>query len=212
LIEQAAAALLQYQQTGSRGAEQMTERMLEQADAMVAMLPMDKQLEYYDAISNALDMLDEARTEKLEQQAVKVEAKIDELEKQMTHVLSKMDDLVADIVRQLMDMPVSLDLSEFERQVREMQHMLERAGLRLNAAAAAETTETIPALQHGGIVTRPTLALLGEAGPEAVVPLRPGRMPGAALNVTVNAANPLDPYVVERIGQEMGRLTRRGRL
>jgi hypothetical protein len=30
---------------------------------------------------------------------------------------------------------------------------------------------TIPALAAGGIVTRPTLALIGEAGPEAVVPL-----------------------------------------
>lgn len=32
--------------------------------------------------------------------------------------------------------------------------------------------EPLPAMQHGGIVTRPTFALLGEAGPEAVVPLR----------------------------------------
>jgi hypothetical protein len=30
----------------------------------------------------------------------------------------------------------------------------------------------VPFLQHGGIVTRPTLAVVGEAGPEAVVPLR----------------------------------------
>lgn len=32
----------------------------------------------------------------------------------------------------------------------------------------------IPQLKHGGIVTRPTLALMGEAGPEAVIPLRSG--------------------------------------
>ena len=31
-----------------------------------------------------------------------------------------------------------------------------------------------PGLQHGGIVTRPTVAMIGEAGPEAVVPLRGG--------------------------------------
>jgi len=30
----------------------------------------------------------------------------------------------------------------------------------------------IPHFQHGGVVTRPTLALLGERGPEAVIPLR----------------------------------------
>jgi hypothetical protein len=32
----------------------------------------------------------------------------------------------------------------------------------------------IPRLAQGGIVTRPTLALIGEAGPEAVVPLSKG--------------------------------------
>ena len=33
----------------------------------------------------------------------------------------------------------------------------------------------IPKLGHGAIVTRPTLALIGESGPEAVVPLSGGR-------------------------------------
>ena len=33
---------------------------------------------------------------------------------------------------------------------------------------------TVPALASGGIVSRPTLALIGESGPEAVVPLRAG--------------------------------------
>ena len=38
-------------------------------------------------------------------------------------------------------------------------------------------------LQHGGIVTRPTVALIGEAGPEAVIPLSKGRgMAGMTLN------------------------------
>jgi len=44
-------------------------------------------------------------------------------------------------------------------------------------------------LQHGGIVTRPTLALVGEAGPEAVIPLRQmGAAPiaGGGTNITVN--------------------------
>ncbi len=35
----------------------------------------------------------------------------------------------------------------------------------------------IPLLASGGVVTRPTLAVLGEAGPEAVVPLSRGRPP-----------------------------------
>jgi len=48
----------------------------------------------------------------------------------------------------------------------------------------------IPELAQGGIVTRPTLALIGEAGPEAVVPLRRGRALGLGgdvhLHTTVN--------------------------
>jgi hypothetical protein len=42
----------------------------------------------------------------------------------------------------------------------------------------------IPGLADGGIVTGPTLAVVGEAGPEAVVPL--DRMRGFGGNVTVN--------------------------
>ena len=42
----------------------------------------------------------------------------------------------------------------------------------------------IPMLAEGGIVTGPTLALIGEAGPEAVIPLNRGG--GALGNVTIN--------------------------
>jgi hypothetical protein len=47
---------------------------------------------------------------------------------------------------------------------------------------------TIPAFAKGGIVTGPTLALIGEAGPEAVIPLS-GRNKGmgSTYNITVNA-------------------------
>jgi hypothetical protein len=41
----------------------------------------------------------------------------------------------------------------------------------------------IPKLARGGIVTQPTLALIGEAGPEAVVPLNGSREFG---NITIN--------------------------
>jgi len=46
----------------------------------------------------------------------------------------------------------------------------------------------VPYLAAGGIVTRPTLAMIGEAGPEAVVPLSAARGGGAMLGggVTVN--------------------------
>jgi len=49
----------------------------------------------------------------------------------------------------------------------------------------------IPALADGGIVTGPTLALIGEAGPEAVVPLdRMGGMGGGDVNIYVQGADP----------------------
>ena len=44
---------------------------------------------------------------------------------------------------------------------------------------------TIPMLADGGIVTKPTLAMIGEAGAEAVIPLNKGGM-GGGINVTVN--------------------------
>ena len=53
----------------------------------------------------------------------------------------------------------------------------------------------IPELANGGIVTGPTLALIGEAGPEAVVPLdRMGSM-GGGNNITINV-NGGDPNAV----------------
>ena len=45
----------------------------------------------------------------------------------------------------------------------------------------------VPALANGGIVNKPTLALIGEAGPEAVVPLS-GRNAGMGNNITINVS------------------------
>lgn len=89
---------------------------------------------------------------------------------------------------------------------------------RLNAAAAAGQDVTrlgftaadwsnlaaleaanIAALATGGIVLGPTLALIGEAGPEAVIPLSGRNAPtGMTMNVTVNAGIGTD-------GAEVGR-------
>lgn len=53
----------------------------------------------------------------------------------------------------------------------------------------------IPKMAKGGIVTGPTLALIGEAGPEAVVPLS-GRSGLSTGGVTVNVSGALDPVAV----------------
>lgn len=62
---------------------------------------------------------------------------------------------------------------------------------KLNAAQIKELNTIlsgVPALANGGIVNKPTLALIGEAGPEAVIPLS-GRNVGMgnSINITVNA-------------------------
>jgi hypothetical protein len=60
----------------------------------------------------------------------------------------------------------------------------------------------IPKLADGGIVTGPTLALIGEAGPEAVVPLdRAGGMGGVTINV--NGGDPV--AVVDALRRYMNR-------
>ena len=46
----------------------------------------------------------------------------------------------------------------------------------------------LPKMANGGIVTSPTLALIGEAGPEAVVPLGKG---GGMGDVTINISGGL---------------------
>ena len=48
----------------------------------------------------------------------------------------------------------------------------------------------IPKLANGGIVTAPTLALIGEAGPEAVVPLNRANGMGNNITIHVNGGDP----------------------
>lgn len=62
---------------------------------------------------------------------------------------------------------------------------------------------TIPALAKGGIVNKPTLAMIGEAGPEAVVPLKKS---GGFGNITINiTGNEFlgEEGVAERIGEQI---------
>ena len=65
----------------------------------------------------------------------------------------------------------------------------------------------LPRLAEGGIVTAPTIAMIGEAGPEAVVPLdRSGLMGGNTINITVTSA---DPNAVVAALQQYVRLNNR---
>lgn len=69
-------------------------------------------------------------------------------------------------------------------------------------ASGGGTTVEVPALAKGGIVRKPTLALIGEAGPEAVVPLK-ARGPNYGIDpvgrgITINVTGALDPEAVAR--------------
>ena len=55
----------------------------------------------------------------------------------------------------------------------------------------------IPALANGGIVSSPTLALIAEAGPEAVVPLDRMNSMGGDVNITIQAGVG-DPVAIGR--------------
>jgi hypothetical protein len=53
----------------------------------------------------------------------------------------------------------------------------------------------IPSLAKGGIVNRPTLAMLGESGPEAVIPLGRGGGAGMTVNLVINGdINGMDDF------------------
>ena len=62
-------------------------------------------------------------------------------------------------------------------------------------------SETV-AMQYGGIVTKPTLAVLGERGPEAVVPLGTG-MAGTIVNVTVQGSVWAEQDLAEAIRNQL---------
>ena len=58
----------------------------------------------------------------------------------------------------------------------------------------------LPRLAEGGIVTGPTLALIGEAGPEAVIPLSKMGGMGGGMNISVSAGLISTP---DQIGQQI---------
>jgi hypothetical protein len=60
----------------------------------------------------------------------------------------------------------------------------------------ADIFPDVPKLAKGGIVNSPTLAMIGEAGPEAVIPLSGNGTMGNTINVTVNGA--IDPESTAR--------------
>jgi hypothetical protein len=71
---------------------------------------------------------------------------------------------------------------------------------------------SIPQLAKGGIVNKPTLAMIGEDGPEAVIPLSQRNNPqgvgmgGGTFNITVNAGGITDRTDKRTLAREIGNM------
>jgi len=79
-------------------------------------------------------------------------------------------------------------------------------GILGNFFSGVDVAPNIPFLANGGFVTRPTLAVIGESGPEAVVPLS-GRNAGMGMGVTnyITINSGADPQAVVRALQNYNR-------
>ena len=62
-----------------------------------------------------------------------------------------------------------------------------KTALEIAAGRITNKLSRMPAFANGGIVTSPTIGLIGEAGPEAVIPLSRLNKTGGTYNITVNA-------------------------
>jgi hypothetical protein len=102
-----------------------------------------------------------------------------ELTKLTPKLMAKMDEIAAKMKR-----TVNIDVTVTERVNR----------------IVSSISSSIPQMANGGIVTGPTLAMIGEAGPEAVIPLsQMGNMGGSG--VTINVAGGLSTSA--EIGQSV---------
>ena len=72
----------------------------------------------------------------------------------------------------------------------------------IGGASFGFNLNTIPRLAEGGIVTEPTIAMIGEAGPEAVVPLSGGSAAGG-ININVENMNVRDDKDIKLIADEL---------
>lgn len=73
-----------------------------------------------------------------------------------------------------------------------------------NIGKIGGATESVPKLAAGGIITSPTLAMVGESGPEAVIPLgKAGGVGGTVINITVQGSVRSDRELVSVIREAL---------
>jgi len=107
---------------------------------------------------------------------------------------------------------ISLVSGDFGKIFDNMMKPFTMASESLNRLTGGRINFTIPKMAEGGIVTSPTIAMIGESGPEAVVPLsRGGAGMGAMGGVTItgNTFNVRSDNDIKLIAQELYTLTTR---
>ena len=87
---------------------------------------------------------------------------------------------------------------------------LAQPGFGLGAGGPQLEIAVPPKLAEGGIVTGPTLAMIGEAGPEAVVPLNEldnfgGGVRGMTVNIKIEKADISDPRNIDKLALSISR-------
>jgi len=148
-----------------------------------------------DAYREALDDLNEAK--KREQEAIDAVAEAFERERDALLSLIEAQKELNALKRQTPSEIISRAESRIEAQQGAAlpSQVAAAAAAAAQAAAAAVAAPAffsplglgpMVALASGGIVTRPTIGLVGEAGPEAIIPLRDAAGMGS-INITVNA-------------------------
>ena len=70
---------------------------------------------------------------------------------------------------------------------------------------AADVLGSIPGFATGGIVTQPTLAMVGEAGPEAIIPLDRMRHTQPVINITINGGLDSADAIGEKVEEALVR-------
>lgn len=118
------------------------------------------------------------------------------------HTVAEINDLIGKF-RWVLSYPVPEDVrQDMNRRISQLDGVL-REKVRPSPIynPGRRPPQAVIPLEHGGIVTQPTFALIGEAGPEAVIPLNASGRNGArdagitgggqAMNITINFTGPV---------------------
>lgn len=101
---------------------------------------------------------------------------------------------------------ISLVSGDFGKIFDNMMKPFSMASDSLNRLTGGRINFTVPKMAAGGIVTSPTIAMIGEAGPEAVIPLSRGSNGAGAMGgvtITGNTFNVRNDQDIELIGRAL---------